>query len=375
MNRKIRIFFLIDQLLTGGTEKQLILLVNNLDRSRFDPVLGLLVRQKDDLSDRVKIPVVSFEFGGPPVLRTISILWRLHQYLRRERFDIVQAQFPDSTVYAALAIRLLSNKPQFVAVQRNLYHWATEQPVKFRLLKWTKRWTDLVIANSHSAAEACHVREGVPKKKIRVVYNAVEMEKLNGIPKTIAKQRLGLEDKYPVVGVLSNLRPIKGIDCFLRAAALAAQDVPKAHFVIAGSGPQEHELKQLTVSLGLDDRVSFLGDVQDIGSVLASFDIAVQPSLSESLSNSLLEYMAGGRPAVATRTGDAERIVKNGVSGILIRSDTPSELCSAIRRLTDDPEKADQMADRAKRNIASYCSPRSILNEYEKIYAGISQQK
>ena len=353
----------------------MILLLNKLDRSLFDPVLGVLSRQEDDILAQVNIPVVCFGMGGPPVWRILAVIGRLCRYLRRRKFDIVQAQFLNSTIYLALAVRFLSKKPKFIAAQRNTYHWIDEHKIKFRLLKWTKRWTDLVIANSCCAADACHALECVPKKKIRVVYNAVEMEKLNGISKAVAKQRLGLEGKHPVVGVLSNLRPVKGISCFLHAAALTAEALPNAHFVIAGSGPQEHELKDLSIRLRLDGRVSFLGDVQDIGPVLASFDIAVQPSLSESLSNSLLEYMAAEQPVVATRTGDAERLIQRGFTGLLVEPDDAAGLCSSIRWIYDNPGNARQIAARAKERVTYLSSVPNAFKKYERLYSGITQER
>src|SRR5205823_6080644 len=102
------------------------------------------------------------------------------------------------------------------------------------------------------------------------------------------------------VGVVANLRPVKGVDLFLRAAALVAARHPHARFHVAGTGEQRPELERLIADLGLTGRVTLAGAVADVPAFLAGLDVAVLPSHAEGMSNALLEYMAAGRPAVAT---------------------------------------------------------------------------
>ena len=90
---------------------------------------------------------------------------------------------------------------------------------------------------------------------------------------------------------------------FLRAAARLCGRFPDVEFVLVGDGPLRPELEREAESLGLKAQVSFLGDRQDIPAVLASLDVCVLPSSSESLSNAILESMAAGVPVVASRVG------------------------------------------------------------------------
>src|SRR5205823_863274 len=113
---------------------------------------------------------------------------------------------------------------------------------------------------------------------------------------------------WRTVGIVANLRPVKGLDLFLHAARRIVEQHPDTRFAIAGDGEQRRELEQLTATLGLAGRVRFHGAVQDIPAFLGRLDVAVLCSHAEGMSNALLEYMAAGRAIVATAVGAAPRM-------------------------------------------------------------------
>ena len=370
-SRRIKILFLIERLLPGGTEKQLLFLVENLPRNYFEPVLGVLYKTNYQANLKIKTRIVDFNWWGPPLLKHISLVLRLHRYLVRERFDIVQTYFVESQIYGAMAIRLCRHRPILIGTRRNLYHWAKNKPWSFNFLRYTARWNDWILVNSHKVLEECQLRENLPPEKITVIQNAVEIEKFNNLCPHKAKNNIGLAGKCPIIGVVGNWRPIKGLISFLKAAALVYHEIPSAHFLLVGFGEQERELKSLAKNLGLQNRVTFLKNPLAIPMIMAAFDIAVQPSLSESSSNVLLEYMAASKPIVATRVGDAERIIEDDREGILVHPDNPEELSAAILYLCRNQDKAAFMSQVAREKVVANWTSNRILNKHCRFYKEI----
>ena len=94
------------------------------------------------------------------------------------------------------------------------------------------------------------------------------------------------------------------MDVFIRAAARLAAEFPTATFHVAGQGEQQADLERLIVELKLENRIILHGTVADVPAFLANLDVAVLPSHAEGMSNAVLEYMAAGRPIVATDVGE-----------------------------------------------------------------------
>jgi glycosyltransferase involved in cell wall biosynthesis len=370
-DRKIKILFLIDRLLLGGTENQLILLTESLPRDKYELIIGVLYKTNVQSSMQGKTPIVDFNWRGMPYIKNISLLLRLRRYLDEEKFDILQTHFIESTIYGAWAARLCRPRPYLITTRRNLYHWVKDQPLSLRFLRHTVHWTDRILVNSQKVFDECQRMENIPQEKITLIQNAIEVEKLNGNPIDEAKREIGLPGVFPVIGVVSNLRPVKGLISFIKAAAEIVPKYKLARFVIVGKGPQKEELTFLARELGILDHFVFLGARSDTNKIIAAFDIAVQPSISESFSNVLLEYMASSKPVVATRVGDAEKIIEDGREGLLVRPNSPEELSAAILSLCRNISEAALMGKAARQKVEENWSSAKILETYQQFYRGI----
>ncbi len=371
---RIKILFLIDELLVGGTENQLILLTENLPRDSFEPIIGVLRKTGYQETLKLKTPIVDFKWSGIPLIKNLSLLRRIRNYLDKEKFDILQTYFADATVYGAWAARLCRQRPYLITTRRNLYHWVKDEHWAFRLLRNTVKWTDRVLVNSQSVFRECQRMENVPPEKLTLIPNAIDIGRFNGIPAEEAKQAIGLGGEFPIVGVVGNFRPVKGLISFLDAAAKVCKEIPAAHFVLVGSGPQEEELRDRCRKLGIQNQVKFLVGYPDVPAAVAAFDIAVQPSLSESFSNVLLEYMAAGKPIVATRVGDAETVIQDGAHGLLVQPNDPQELSSAVLAIYRDSARAKEMGKLAREKVEANWSFSKILNTYERFYYDLVQK-
>jgi len=377
-DKKIKILFLIDRLWLGGSENQLMLLAEGLPPDGFQVSIGVLFADEQLNSFKSRVPIINFNWAKFPILNSIIRVLRLRRYIKNEKIDIIQAYFPDSIIRSSLAILFLENKPYLISTRRNLYHWIDDEPWTFKLMKWCNRWTDMILVNSYTVLKKCHEIEHVPQDHIKMIPNGVLIDKFRRVSPEQAKQNLGLNANFPVIGSVANWRPVKGLVSLIKAAALVVVKFPSARIVLIGFGPQKDELLALRTKLGLDDQVVFLERRQNVHELIPAFDVAVLPSLSESFSNVLLEYMAAGKPIVATGVGDAAIIIENMKHGLIVKPDAAEEMAAAIISLCMDRVQSQQMGKNAQEKAISNYSAERIIRQhielYEKIIENAAEQ-
>jgi glycosyltransferase involved in cell wall biosynthesis len=161
---------------------------------------------------------------------------------------------------------------------------------------------------------------------------------------------------------------VKGLDVFVRAAADVARFFPSASFEIAGDGPLRPQIEQLIDECRVTRQFKLPGRISDIPGFIADLDVAVLSSFSEGMSNALLEYMAVGRPIVATAVGANPRLIIHEVHGLLVPPGDHLAMASAIRRLLGNTVLAEQLGANARRRVMEQYSRQAMLRRFEKFY-------
>jgi glycosyltransferase involved in cell wall biosynthesis len=358
--RPVRVCFLIDELTTAGTETQLLALIERIDRRRVQPFLCLL-RGQDECS-RVLEPddcsVFRLDVGSLRHPATLTKAWQFVRFLRRERIDVVQVYFPEST-YVGVPAAWWAGVPRIVRTRNNLGYWMT--PWHRFLGRLCNRFTDVLVANCDAARQSVLADGGLSGEQVVVLENGVDLARFS-ISENAARRELRR------VGVVANLRPIKGLDNFVRAASVLMNFHPDVTFHIAGEGPLWPELERLAVGLGLKERFVLEGPVTDVPSFLADLDVAVLPSRSEGMSNALLEYMAAGKAIVATAVGGNARLIDDGVHGLLVPPDNSDALATAIGRLLSERELANRLGRAARLRVEEKYSREAMVKRFEDFY-------
>jgi glycosyltransferase involved in cell wall biosynthesis len=359
--RPIRVSFLIDRLTRGGTETQVLALIRALDRRRVEPTLVLL--DGDDAESQ------SLEPSDCPVLRlglrslhspaALTAGAKLAGFWRDHGTDVVQVYFLDSA-YFGVPLARLAGVRRVVRVRNNLGHWLT--PTHRWLGRVVGRLADVTLTNCEPARQALLDAEGGPKRKVVVLENGVDLERFTTLPLPSVKNAV------PRIGVVANLRPVKGVDVFIRAAAQLAADFPRTTFHIAGQGEQRAELDRLIDQLDLSRRVTLAGPVADVPAFLSTLDVAVLPSHAEGMSNAVLEYMAAGRPVVATNVGANAHLLGDGKFGVLVPAGDPFALAAGIGQLLTDPNLATRLATAARRHVQERYSREAMRLRFEGFY-------
>ncbi|MBL8793100.1 MAG: glycosyltransferase [Planctomycetia bacterium] len=360
-----RVCFLIDRLSKAGTESQLLALLRHLDRRRVQPVLALL--RGDDAESRAlepdDCPVQRLAVGALRRPATWKQLFQFANWLKRQRIDVLQVYFPDSTHFGVAAAKLAGVR--VVRTRFNLGYWM--KPLDRWLGRLHNRLADATIANCEACRQAAIMDEWAKPSSVHVVENGVDLERFAAIP---------LPDynvaNCPVrIGMVANLRPIKEPHLLIEAAARLAGEHPDLEFHLAGEGELRPELELRIAAHGLQDRFVLHGRVQDVAGFLAGIDLAVLCSRSEGSPNSVLEYMAAGRGIVATAVGGTRQLIEDGVHGLLTPVGDADSLAAALQRLLRDPAQARAMGQAARQRAWSRHDLRVRARRYEAFYQSL----
>jgi len=364
----IKIAFIIDTIEspTGGTEKQLLLLLKHLDRTKFKPYLCILrssqwLREEFDLCEIFDANILSFK--NP--LSYLNI-FRLSKFIRAEEIDIIQTHFRDASIAGILAAKIAGVRT-IVGTRRNQGYWYT--PIELKMQKFLNRWVTAFVSNSQSTKQWVMATEGVPEEKVTVIYNAIDLapfEALTQNDRISVRNELGIPQDVPVVGIVANLRPVKGLDVFVRAAALVKGKFPNVRFVIVGEGEERSRLEYLAIELKVQESVCFAGRRSDVTRILKSFDVGVLSSHSESFSNSVVEYLAAGLPVVTTDVGGCREAVEGSGNGLIVQPNDFKSLADSVNHLI--PKQDFHQLNKQENWVLKTCSLPLIINQTEELY-------
>jgi glycosyltransferase involved in cell wall biosynthesis len=213
---------------------------------------------------------------------------------------------------------------------------------------------DAIVVPSHAIARALIERVGYPERKIAVVPNGIELP-----PQATGGGEL--------VGTLSLLEPVKGLEVFLRAAALLSERHPEWRFAVYGSGSQAELLQALAAELGIAERVRWPGFVP-AGEALQTLGVFVICSYVENAPLALLEAMAVGVPVVATSVGGIPEIADESVARMIAPGD-PEALAAAIERTRLDVEETASRASAARRRVEERFTAARNAQALSELYA------
>lgn len=380
---RIRLLEFLTTLAVGGTERHVVRLAQSLDLSRFELHLACQSREGGFLKEieRLGVPLAEYRINSLYKPGTFHQQWKLARYLRQNRIQVIHTYGFYSNVFAIPAAKL-ARTPAVIASIRDIGDYLS--PMQKRVQRLVCSLADAVLANSDAVRERL-VAEGYNPRKITVIRNGVDLDQFPGKAEPGKLHReFGLPASAPLVAVVSRLNRLKGIEYFLKAAAMVARRVPEARFLVVGRGEAPHgsggdpyraELESCAARLGLAERVVFTGVRLDVPAVLSEIAVSVLPSLSEGLPNVLLESMATGVPVVATRVGGNPEVVEDCVTGFLVPPRDPLALARAIGDLLENPDLAAGLGRAGRRHIADHFSMEQMVRKTERFYRNLLERR
>jgi len=256
----------------------------------------------------------------------------------------------------------------------------TKENLKIRayetLEKAIIRFADRIVAVSQQQKKTL-IKWGVPARKIRTIPNAIDPEELVGdaeVPFIDMSQEFGIPAGCKVISTAGRLSPEKGHRYLIEAMAGMLQRRDDVFLLVLGDGVLKNKLKRLASRIGLNGHVAFAGFRKDFYEILRQIDIFVLPSITEGLSNVILEAFAAGKHVVATAVGGNPELVRHMQTGLLVPARRPDRIVGAVDFLMSHPDKSREMAKAARKLLEEEFSVEGQTQKICKIYQEVENK-
>ena len=355
----------------GGSERNIAQLIGGIDRTKFNLYVAcfnsgaFLENEKNkDLS------IINLNGAGIYTFSGLKNLIYLKRFVSEKKISLIVTYHEASDFYG-LALSVICHIPVISSRRDMGFKAKSHQKVAYRL---GGKYFDSVIAVSDAIKQEVVKRRWFPEERIRTIYNAINTADYgNGHGGNTLKKRLGIQSRSPIVGMVANVREIKGHPYFLEAASIIHRYNRNTQFLIIGydiknSAINIAGLKRQGEELGISQNLHFLGGRTDVPDLISIFDVAVLASLSEGFSNAILEYMASGKPVVATEVGGNPEIVMHGETGLLVPPGDPDALASAILSILEDKDMALRFGRAGRKRVEEKFSLAIMLRNYENLF-------
>lgn len=347
----------------GGAERMLVDLARSPTKADR-PHAVALITPNDRLRALFRDAGLEVEDRGPAREGPLSYLSRtlgrsdaawLEEIIRRRGSTIVHLHTFASQVVGTRAALRAGAKVLRTEHSTRVY----DDPSCWPFSKWSLRRVDASVCISEHVRRVALARAPWAEKIMHVVPNGVNVEHF--APRPVPS--IGERGRVRFVA-LGRLEPRKGVDIALRALVR----VRSAELAIVGDGQSRALLESLATTLGVADRVRFVGYASDVRDEIAKAHLALSSARSEGLGIALLEAMAMGRAVVALPTGGVPEIVKDGDTGWLARGDDEEALARTMRDAIDDPDAMTRRGERARERVVASFSVDAMREGYERLY-------
>lgn len=292
----------------------------------------------------------------------------LVRLIDREDIEVINCHRSEGYPVVALAAIISKRHPRLVRTRGDVRE---VQKGPLNRIFYT-RFADGVIASGEVIRKGLIERLGLPEEMVDVVYAAVDTERFRPLNtyKDIRKE-LGIPSDSPLIAILGRLGEVKGHRYFIEAASLILNEHPSARFLIVAKemGEGAERLKRKVAGAGLDGKVLFTGFREDLLEVMASCDIGVVSSIgSEANCRVVLEWMAMGKPVVATTAGVIPEVLRDGETGYLVAPKDSLAISKAVNMLLSDREKAISFGNNGRKLAESVYNQELFVENTLEVY-------
>ena len=378
----LKVMFLIDLLdKMGGAERSLNLLARGLKDCGHEVVIislkgGELSRKMRRQGYYIEEINLTRIYG----VKGLLALFKIVKIVGQEKVSVI-ISYHESSDFMGLLISALSRIP-IISSRRDMgFKLKPRHVAAYRFLN---RYFSHIVTVSAAVKEHVVDTQGAKPSHITVIPNGVDLcpgssvssEKVSNL-----ENELEIDDGLLKVCCLANIRPIKGHTDLIAAACEVAKQFPAVRFYLIGKKDVDEayyqDLQRQVEALGLKQFIKFTGELPSgrVLPVLERMDISVLPSLSEGMSNTVLESMAAAIPVVATAVGGNPEVVVDGKTGHLVPPGDPKSLARALLKLMVQPELRRKMGLRGRSRVRSLYSIKQMVNRYEDLIQCVYQKK
>jgi glycosyltransferase involved in cell wall biosynthesis len=367
----LRIAFIAGGLGKGGAEKQFIYMLRALKQLETEILVFSLTQGEFYEQTLMDLGITTVQVRSKdPISRVAQIQKSLIS------FDphFIQATHFYTSFYSGTVARL--GKATSIGAIRNDFHHDLNGVG--RLGPYLLHLPDVFLANSYNARENAEQMGLLKPERVHVLPNVIDLAEFDQ-----RKDNASLPALNPGairIAAVARLMPIKRLERFLLALALARQKVPKIEGILVGSGPEEQHLRTVAQDLGLNPDsagggVQFLGTRNDIPQLLAQSDVFVLTSDREGFPNVLLEAMAASLPIISTPAGEVKDLVREGENGFLVPYEDVQPIADHLIRLSQLPALRSQLGSTGRSMVERKYSYERLAQNMQNLYRVIALQQ
>ena len=370
-DQPLNVMFVITSMPVGGAETLLVNLTRRFDKTRIRPMIGCL-KERGVLGDELAAEIPVFEHLIHHKY-DVAVARRLRKLFKQQEVDaVITVGAGDKMFWGRLAARGAGT-----SVILSALHSTGWPDGVGRLNRMLTGITDGFIAVAGHHAEFLVEFEKFPQQKVFMIPNGIDTARFKQSDESRAKWRqdVNIPADSPTLGIVAALRPEKNHELFLECAARTLEQVPDAHFVIAGDGPRRGDLESLSREKSIEERVHFLGSISDIPGVLSMLDVFALTSHNEASPVSILEALSCQRPVVATDVGSIKESVIEGSTGYLCEAGNADAISSRWIELLKDSQLRERMGRSGRAHVIDNSSLDSMTDGYTELIESLFQKK
>ena len=367
MQRKKSILFTIPNFITAGSGQVVLNIVKNLDRNKFSPAICVLKKggKKDQEIEELGIPFLEAPFTVP-AKPYHSLFWRARraaQEFKAHDFDLWHSFHYLDDYTEPIIARLAGTRAWIYTKTQMNWHrrsWYLRTWLASRVIALNTAMMKEFYSAIFFRRKARHIPIGIDQNR----FHPQAPRRLQ------LRQSYALPPQTMVMTCVAHLMPVKGQNILIEALS----QVPEGVLFLAGRPSEEryvNSLHELVQAMGLQNRVQFLGSIDNVPALLAESDIFVFPSFKEGFGVALIEAMACGKACVATDIAGPRDIIEDGRSGMLVPPGNASAMAEALNKLSASPSLREMLGKAARERVmANYTiakEVRSLESLYEEI--------
>jgi len=382
------VLYLIDGLGLSGKTKAIVDLVCGLDPARYQPVVACFDKERSPLLEPLIARDIPLHEIPCPDGLNLSVMLRLGQLMRQVKPTVVHCYNPRTMLYGGMVARTLGIKAtvgslsafacltpdqRYDFLPQRLFTASRRNRIRNRVVA---RLMGTLVTVARSLGERFCAFNGIDPARLRIVSYGVDLDRFARITDAeIAayRQSLGAPEGAVIVGSVGRLVEQKDYPTQLRALAHALKTAPRLWMVLAGDGPLRADLEALVASLGIGQRVRFLGHTSQAPLLLRSLDIFVLASKFEPYGVAVLEAKAARVAIAATNVNELPELVVDGEMGLLSPSGNPQAMGDSFARLAGDADLRRRLGNNAAADAFRRHSLAAAIDGYQAIYDHVRQ--
>ena len=361
----MKILFFIDSLKAGGKERRLVELINSMSTL---PALQIeiVVMNEENHFNQILKKTIKIHYLIRKNKYDYSIFKKFYKICKIYRPEIVHTWDGMTTFYAIPTTKILGIKLINGMITNASQHKKFGKEAM--LAKVTFPFSDFILSNSVAGLSAYNA----PKNKSDYVHNGFNFSRISNLNcPELLKRKLNIKTPF-IIGMVATFSEKKDYKTYFKSAQNILKTRKDVTFLSIGFETDSKKSK----SLILDNKeyFRFLGKITDVESYINIMDICILSTYTEGISNAILEYMALGKPVIATSGGGTQEIIKDGHTGLLIAPTDPKALSEKITYLLNNPKIIKIFGETGRLRIKNHFSIESMTNSYLKICQNLIQK-